>query len=138
MDREEIKRRKRELWYRYREKSHQWKENHKDIIRESNRRSREKDKKSWKAYIHNRCEYIIKKENLRPKECPICWWDIRISAHHPNYDKPHEIVFVCSPCHRKIHAWLLEISKSIIVDLNKYWFTKNRKIDNSDFYIKNW
>ena len=46
MDREEINRRRRERWWKYREKSHQWKVEHKETIKEVNRRSREKEKES--------------------------------------------------------------------------------------------
>lgn len=38
----------------------------------------------------------------RPLRCSCCGRKARISAHHDDYDKPFEILWVCSSCHKKI------------------------------------
>lgn len=64
---------------------------------------RRKRKGYWK--IHLKTERQIKKLWIRPDKCPLCWYEWRVIAHHPNYDKRYEIAFCCQICHDKIHKW---------------------------------
>lgn len=44
---------------------------------------------------------------VKPHECSVCGCkntDHRIEAHHEDYTKPLDIVWVCTPCHRKMDA----------------------------------
>lgn len=42
----------------------------------------------------------------RPAECSLCGSQHdRINAHHPAYEKPLTVVWVCSTCHKRIHRW---------------------------------
>ena len=50
----------------------------------------------------------------RPQECPFCNKNKFIEAHHPNYFKPNEIMWLCISCHRKLHAKHYIQSKLII------------------------
>lgn len=38
---------------------------------------------------------------VRPERCSQCGSTDRIQAHHPDYTKPLEIVWLCTPCHGK-------------------------------------
>lgn len=40
---------------------------------------------------------------VRPETCEFCD-DFPSTAHHPNYDKPLEVIWVCGDHHRFIHA----------------------------------
>jgi hypothetical protein len=40
---------------------------------------------------------------VRPHECSQCHKKCRPHAHHPNYSKPLEVVFLCHACHVKAH-----------------------------------
>ncbi len=39
----------------------------------------------------------------RPTVCPFCNTHTFIEAHHSDYSKPLEVVWLCRLCHRKLH-----------------------------------
>ena len=48
--------------------------------------------------------YHVKKGNLiKPVVCSICGNEERIYAHHEDYSKPLEVMWVCMDCHRGLH-----------------------------------
>ncbi len=55
-----------------------------------------------KNHAHN-----ITARNLRcekPTQCSICNRESdSIHGHHPNYDKPFEVIWCCPKCHGKLH-----------------------------------
>jgi hypothetical protein len=77
----------------YPERAKQWQNN---AIKEY--RSKNKDGK-----IRSR---NIGRQVKERKPCEICGIDKNIQKHHPNYAKPLEIIFLCYPCHRKLHNLL--------------------------------
>ena len=42
-------------------------------------------------------------ESVMPNICERCPNKKNIQAHHPDYDKPKYIVWLCTKCHRKAH-----------------------------------
>ena len=44
----------------------------------------------------------------RPECCSICGKKTRIYAHHSDYSKPLDVIFVCQSCHKRIHAGTLK------------------------------
>lgn len=41
---------------------------------------------------------------VKPGECSVCHGsEHRIEAHHPDYSKRLEVVWLCAPCHKKVH-----------------------------------
>lgn len=66
-----------------------------------------KERRARKGYtnIHTKTDRRVKKLWIRPTKCPLCNYEWRIVAHHPNYDKRYEIAFCCQICHDKIHKW---------------------------------
>jgi len=48
-------------------------------------------------------EAIEKGKIIRPKICSKCKRKVKISAHHPDYSRPLEVIWVCSSCHKKLH-----------------------------------
>ena len=39
----------------------------------------------------------------RPTQCTKCHQTKRLYAHHPNYQQPLKVQWLCNPCHRLIH-----------------------------------
>lgn len=124
----------------HKEKTHEYnlkyRQEHRDEIREKRRWNREKEnikrrermkEISDKIHKHNAemgynpihqsvCR-LVKKLWIRPKVCSICWYECKPVAHHPDYNKPYEIIFCCKSCHQLIHLWQLEINKKSIITL---------------------
>ena len=40
---------------------------------------------------------------IRPTVCSTCNTETFIEAHHPDYGKPLEVIWLCRSCHRKLH-----------------------------------
>jgi len=47
---------------------------------------------------------LLKKELERPEICNLCDTKCKPLAHHPDYDRKLEIIWVCTKCHRKLHS----------------------------------
>ena len=46
----------------------------------------------------------IKNEIIhRPPKCSLCSRVAKIQAHHKDYSKPLEVIWICASCHKKIH-----------------------------------
>jgi hypothetical protein len=63
--------------------------------------------------IKNRAKYLAHKaidnamrrrKITKPDKCSKCGAGGRIVGHHSDYNKPLEVVWICEPCHREIHA----------------------------------
>ena len=70
---------------------------------------------AWYSF-HSKAKYFVRKHNLRPTTCPICWLEKDVVIHHPSYetfDKWSEIVFCCKSCHSLIHSGVQECPKPI-------------------------
>lgn len=58
-----------------------------------------------RMYIANTvCRAVKKGVLVRPSSCSICNEAVRIYAHHEDYSKPLEVVWMCQRCHRKRHV----------------------------------
>lgn len=82
--------------------------------------SSERRKRKWYWNIHNKTAKMIRKLWIRPETCPICWYEWRIIAHHPDYNKPNEIVFCCQICHDNIHKEKISVEWDMIIDLSQF------------------
>lgn len=47
---------------------------------------------------------ILYKNGLTVDFCGICGSDVRVEAHHENYDLPNSIIWLCKKCHRCLHS----------------------------------
>jgi hypothetical protein len=41
---------------------------------------------------------------IRPSNCQSCGASVRVFAHHNDYSKPFDVLWLCRPCHRKLHG----------------------------------
>ena len=73
--------------------------------------------KAWRAEderrakAHQTVAYAIKKGEIVKQSCFRCSKESAI-AHHEDYDKPLEIIWLCQPCHKQRHKEINEILRS--------------------------
>ena len=70
-----------------------------------NRAWRNEDTRRAKA--HNKVSRAIKNGLLKKQPCIRCG-EQKSLAHHEDYDKPLEIMWLCQPCHKQRHKELKE------------------------------
>ena len=72
---------------------------------EINRAWRAEDKRRQRA--HSKVSYAIMKGYIFKKPCEKCG-NVKSVAHHEDYDKPLEIIWLCQPCHSQRHKQMKE------------------------------
>ena len=61
------------------------------------------ESKSKKLRANEFINYLVRKKRIiPPKVCSNCGLHGIIDAHHPCYDKPNEVVWLCRSCHKKL------------------------------------
>lgn len=66
--------------------------------------------KSWRqrnpdAYrAHSAVNYAIRIGKLERGPCAICAETKHVHAHHRDYSKPLEVIWLCARCHHRLHA----------------------------------
>lgn len=66
---------------------------------------RQEDKRRGKA--HSAVSRAIKSGKLHRAPCERCG-DEKSVAHHEDYDKPLQVVWLCTPCHKQRHKEILQ------------------------------
>ena len=66
------------------------------------KRSRQKYPEKYKARTKVGNDLRLGKLK-RPDSCSVCGSSAKLEAHHTDYSKPLELVWTCTPCHKKIH-----------------------------------
>lgn len=61
-----------------------------------------------RAKAHNAVARAIKKGDLTRSPCVKCGFQ-KTEAHHEDYDKPLDIVWLCCPCHKKRHKEIKQL-----------------------------
>lgn len=61
---------------------------------------RQEDKR--RARAHSAVARAVRNGELLPQPCLLCGSD-KVVAHHEDYDKPLEVVWLCQPCHKQHH-----------------------------------
>jgi len=57
-----------------------------------------------KRRVHDRTMYAVKTGKImRPKSCSSCSKECIPHAHHEDYSKSYEVIWLCSYCHFKLH-----------------------------------
>lgn len=77
-----------------------------------------------KAHARCRQSFYGFLSKLAPKllkvKCSICKSPFYVIAHHENYNKPLQVLWVCISCHRRIHENKLTFPRNLIIDYEKY------------------
>lgn len=78
----------------------------------------------------------VSRKIIKKGPCAICGKKTHIEGHHPDYDKPYEIIWICRPHHRMIDNGIIELpphakiiilprpiptNQEIVHDLLKYY-----------------
>ena len=98
------------------ERQREWAKKHHDVVIQASRRYKDKHRNEIRQYqkwaneyvylkAHRTTRKLIDKLWIRPNKCSLCWSSWNTYAHHPDYKKRYEIVFVCQSCHMLIHSW---------------------------------
>jgi hypothetical protein len=54
----------------------------------------------------NAARYAARRDNPVLRSCAHCGADdVRLVRHHPDYDRPSDIVVLCEACHQKVHGY---------------------------------
>ena len=62
---------------------------------------------SRRMAAHNKVARAIKKGELVPQPCVRCN-SVKSLAHHEDYDRPLDVMWLCQPCHKQRHKELKE------------------------------
>jgi hypothetical protein len=57
-----------------------------------------------KYLAHKAVEGAIRRGHMTKAPCERCGHAINVHAHHEDYGKPLDVVWLCPPCHRQRHA----------------------------------
>jgi hypothetical protein len=74
-----------------------------DYMHEQQRKHRANNPEKYKA--HTAVGNALRDGRLIRKPCEKCG-NIKSQAHHPDYSKPIEVIWLCFTCHRKEHGQL--------------------------------
>lgn len=75
------------------------KRKHKYYLKWSKTENAKKYKNAHKAVYRGLQKGIL----VRSNKCVLCFSEEKTEAHHPNYDKPLEVVWLCRKCHGRLH-----------------------------------
>ena len=76
-------------------------------------KGREADRKHYynspeKAKALNALNHAIRDGKInRPDFCESCFQEKFVEGHHPDYDKPLEVTWLCKKCHTELHKDLI-------------------------------
>jgi len=123
---EEFRQRDRENYERnasrIREQKREYYQEHPETAKETRDRSYDKNiekrqayarhysvKHPEKRYAHSLVRRMIKAGTITRKPCFVCGSENRIEAHHEDYNKPLEIIWLCHKHHMEIHKLIKEV-----------------------------
>ena len=52
---------------------------------------------------------IERKNIIKPYCCFLCNKECRVQAHHSDYSKPLEVIWLCASCHKKLHLGVEDV-----------------------------
>ena len=105
--------RDREAWRRlqpgYSERANAWKNAYKKTDKGKAARARYDASRSESTRVKARkavSDAIASGKLIRPETCSECGCTCKPEGHHTDYDKPLEVVWLCTSCHRAAHRSL--------------------------------
>lgn len=87
-----------------------WRKRNKDRHRENEKIRRKKENKKQLARSLIK-KHLMRGKIIKPTMCDICKKEGKIEAHHTDYEKPLEIMWLCTVCHRHQHNKLMDVKE---------------------------
>lgn len=79
------------------------KQPHRVMSRASNTRRRRMEDRRY-GLAHSKVSHAVNKGTLvKPDSCLHCGENKPLISHHPDYDKPLDVIWVCQACHCQMH-----------------------------------
>jgi len=75
--------------------------NYRQAKYENDKRYRQKYPERYQA--KNEVSHAVRDGRLIKQPCAMCG-NINVEAHHEDYSKPLEVIWLCSDCHKKLHG----------------------------------
>ena len=67
-------------------------------------RKKDREANHQREYCHGVIRNLLKfKKITKPNTCSLCGLPGKIDAHHPDYSKPKEYIWLCKKCHINLH-----------------------------------
>lgn len=95
------------------------------------KRQRTKERRKWNANYRrewrrkNKLKHWCRNKFLgavlsgkitRQRRCSVCGSGVGMEAHHENYNKPYNVIWLCRKCHKKLHKKLLTSATVLLVN----------------------
>jgi hypothetical protein len=94
-------------YLKYREEKALYNKEHQLVYQATNKRWNKNHPKEYKAHLAVN-NAVVAGNLVRPVVCSNCGQGGRIEGHHEDYNKPLEIVWLCTQCHRNRHEEIKE------------------------------
>jgi hypothetical protein len=80
---------------------------HAAYMREWRKTHKMTDEQRRKDNCRSYTAVLIKRGHMTRKPCILCGAEAQ--AHHPDYDRPRLVIWLCRPCHLDFHRWSEEL-----------------------------
>lgn len=101
------RRMKFEYYSEYEKHRYELNERRRKKLAETSRAWRDKNPEAYKA--HNKVNNAVRDGRLKKENCLFCGSDEKIHAHHNDYSKPLEVIWLCTKCHHRMHAYFPQV-----------------------------
>lgn len=93
----------------------QWRRDNPDQCREHQRKhiATHRKRHQDRAIARQKITWLLKSGKLTPGPCIVCGTTEDIQAHHPDYSKPPDVVWICRPHHQDHHAGRLTLTREV-------------------------
>lgn len=81
---------------------------HRKYISDKKYRKNNPEKSLAKSRLQHK---ITEKKIMKPSCCSICGKKTNLQAHHSDYSRPLEVLWVCDSCHKMIHKELRKLER---------------------------
>jgi hypothetical protein len=83
-----------------------WKTNHPGYSTQIGKKWKKNNPEKNKAYV--KVWYALKTGKIKKDKCFFCN-NKKVEAHHKDYKKPLEVIWLCDGCHKQVHLKILPL-----------------------------